>query len=114
MSRLRGWLGVAALLLQVLLPLSAPQPAWVEQGLFPPTCSVHHAEADVGAVPANPSDCRQCPLCQASAGDRLVPAPRQVAAVAYDGIAYGDLPLSLPHGTAASASPPSRGPPSAA
>lgn len=115
-TRWGAWLGVAALLLQLLVPLSAPQAAWVEDGLFPPTCSAH-AAADA-ANPATPSDCSQCPLCQMSTGERLLPALRLGASVAYEPLvrsARSTNPLTAIPGAAVVRPPlPSRGPPPAA
>lgn len=115
MARLGVWLGVAALVLQMLVPLSAPQAAWVEDGLFPPTCSVHPGDAAPNT--ADLGDCGQCPLCQLPAGDRLLPSALRVAAVVYDSGAVM-APLAeradvAPRDGPASPPLPSRGPPSA-
>ncbi|MGE5514972.1 MAG: hypothetical protein ACM31D_04035 [Bacteroidota bacterium] len=116
LTRLGAWLGVAALLLQLLAPLSAPQAAWVEEGLFPPTCSAHGVTD--AANTAVPSDCSQCPLCQISAGERLVPASRLEASVAYEApvrlIRLAGSPTSIPDAAAIRPPLPSRGPPPAA
>ena len=62
-----------ALLAQVLAPVPQAQAAdWMAEGLFPPTCSVHVDGSDGSALPSQQA-CTQCPLCQLSLGDRLVP-----------------------------------------
>jgi hypothetical protein len=115
MARLGVWLGVAALVLQLLVPLSAPQAAWVEDGLFPPTCSVHPGDAATGATDL--ADCAQCPLCQLPAGDRLLPSVQRVAAVIYDApasaVPQAERADLAPRDGPASPPLPSRGPPSA-
>ncbi|MEW5726401.1 MAG: DUF2946 family protein [Pseudomonadota bacterium] len=112
----RRWavlLGVLALVAQILLPLSQAQAAWTEDGLFPPTCSVHLADAgdpdQGGDAPGH------CPLCQITAPVALEPpawtfpaawpAPEVVPLAAVI-----DVPAQ---GACFPASPP-RGPPSPA
>lgn len=87
--RLAVVLGVLALVGQVLLPLSRPQAAWLADGLFPPTCSVHGG--DLAGDLADLGQCAQCPLCQLQGGDRpMVTAERPVV------VAFVALPIAAP------------------
>lgn len=116
-ARLGVWLGVLALLAQVLAPVPQAQAAdWMAEGLFPPTCSVHVDGSDGSALPSQQA-CTQCPLCQLSLGDRLVPLPVVSApAVVPVAAAIRLVPARPAPSLPAAAHPPlpSRGPPAAA
>lgn len=112
--RVGAWLGVLALVGQLLAPLSAAQAMpWVEQGLFPPTCSVHGADQNS----ADQTQCQQCPLCQMQAGLR-VPVPVLAAAapvsVPVGLVRFPILGRDVPAAPASQPPLPSRGPPAAA
>lgn len=113
--RLAVWLGVLALLLQVLVPLAQPQAAWLEQGLFPPTCSIHHdnGTTDQSDIP----DCGACALCHAQPADRLGVLPERVVSPAFDGVVVAvtvpPAQTAFPDGASARPPLPSRGPPAA-
>ncbi|MGE5518027.1 MAG: hypothetical protein ACM31D_19660 [Bacteroidota bacterium] len=113
--RLGVWLGVLALLLQVLVPLARPQAAWAEQGLFPPTCSIHRDQG--AAAPSDIPDCGACALCHAQPGDRMGALPERVVSLAFDRVAVTMVlppaPAALPDGAQARPPLPSRGPPAA-
>lgn len=115
LRRLAVVLGVLSLVAQLLLPLSQSQAAWVEEGLFPPTCSVHGG--DLAGDLADLGLCQQCPLCQAQFGDRLATLPDRVAMVLFVAlpVAAPSPPLSTDGPAAVLALPPlpSRGPPPA-
>lgn len=112
-GRFGAWLGVLALVVQLLAPLSAVRAEpWMEEGLFPPTCSVH--QADQGA--ADQDLCRQCPLCQAQVGVRLPTplSPPTVVRVAVATVSFPILRQDAPAAPATQPPLPSRGPPAAA
>jgi hypothetical protein len=112
-GRLRGWVAVLAVLMQVMLPLG-PAPALAADGLFPSVCHDGAAEP----APVQSDRCTDhCPLCQMQPGLRVVPPARlgevmtmpniRVVAPARDDVA---VPAMAGHGPP----PPPRGPPSAA
>lgn len=116
LARLGAWLGVLALVAQLLLPLSQPQVAWAEEGLFPPTCSIHLGDDGSTGVPGN-WDCAQCPLCQMHVADRVVPVvDRSVEAAfaSFQPVVFHDYGPTAPPRAVARPPLPSRGPPSVA
>ncbi|HLO79017.1 MAG TPA: hypothetical protein VK196_21385 [Magnetospirillum sp.] len=114
LRRLAAWLAVVGVVAQLLVPLSQPQAAWVEQGLFPPTCSAHGDQAPA-AVPDG-AECRQCPLCQLPDGARLLVQPVRQVSPAFPGrvqaSSWPEAPGPFAPQTGAHPPLPSRGPPS--
>jgi hypothetical protein len=81
--RLAAWLGAIALVLQLLVPLTQPQAAWVQDGLFPPTCSAHHDAGSAADDQTGGDACQQCTLCRGNAGDRVGLFPDRAIPVVF-------------------------------
>ncbi|MGE5476742.1 MAG: DUF2946 family protein [Bacteroidales bacterium] len=115
--RLAAWLGAIALVLQMLVPLAQPQAAWVQDGLFPPTCSAHH---DFGADAGDRSDdgaCQKCTLCRGLSGDRIGMVPDRAVPVVFAAAVMPavivPVEAAAPDGVRSRPPLPSRGPPRA-
>ncbi|CAA7622765.1 DUF2946 family protein [Magnetospirillum sp. UT-4] len=112
----RRWaalLGVLALVVQILLPLSQPRAAWVEEGLFPPTCSVHLADAAGTDADADGVAPGHCPLCQLAAAVAIEPSILVLPFAWPAGVAVPDMAADdRPVRAAFPPSSPPRGPPS--
>lgn len=113
---LGAWLGLFAILIQVLMPLAPAQAGMTADGLFPAVCGLHDFAPD--SQPQDDQDQnRHCPLCQVQAIDRLV-LPERLADRAFPALVakagWPQSPESAPGSSSAVPPPPSRGPPSVA
>lgn len=105
-----------ALVAQLLTPLSQPRAEWAEQGLFPPTCSIH-LNADGTTDLPGAMDCTQCPLCQLHVAARPLPELERTVEPAFaapQAVVFPEDDRTLPHVVATQPPLPSRGPPSVA
>lgn len=115
LPRLAAWLGVLAVLAQMLMPLSQPQAAeWTADGLFPPTCSAHDSDAAPADETAKTSG--HCQFCPVHSADRLL-LPERAAVAAFElpavpALSSGHEEWRLPSSLVFAAAPP-RGPPAA-
>ena len=113
----RRWAALVAvftLVVQILMPLSQSRAAWVEEGLFPPTCAFHAVD-DEGTTDQTGTAPDHCPLCQLTASVALQ-APAWVLPVVWPEttvLALATAPETPLQSVCLPSSPP-RGPPSRA
>ncbi len=111
----RRWtalLGVLAFVLQILLPLSQPRADWVEEGQFPPVCSVF-VDLDGDHLPDDTGN-GHCLLCQLAATPSAVAPEGWSVPVAWPTAVASFSPAvdRAPAGARFPPASPPRGPPS--